>query len=182
MGYAVPACSLAQMRRLEQVASTRRTVISASERLRRMWIEGAMCLLFPPLMLPLLYVVQGHRYDIIEGIGCHVTAVISWPGIAIKLLFPIVISIATLIYSGEFPSQLSGIASLTWASLSNSLVLGPATAIQSDSGLFPNGSHDQPVPSTHCPRCHRCRHSPHKRYNRSRGNPPDSGAAIWQLE
>ena len=105
IGYAIPVCSLAQMRRLEQVASTRRTVISASERTRRMWIEGAMCLLFPPLMLPLLYIVQGHRYDIFEGIGCQVTYANTLPGIFLKLVLPIIISVAVLVYSGTFSDR-----------------------------------------------------------------------------
>ena len=101
MGYAISACSLAQMRKLESVASTRRTVISASQRTRQQWFEAAWCIVVPLASLPLFYVVAGHRYDIVENIGCVIPTHYSWVGVTIKLLIPIVISVAVLIYSGE---------------------------------------------------------------------------------
>lgn len=107
MGYAISACSLAQMRRLESVASTRRTVISAAQRTRQMWFEAAWCIFVPLASLPLFYVVAGHRYDIVENIGCVIPTHYSWVGISVKLLIPIAISVAVLIYSGEFNRALS---------------------------------------------------------------------------
>ena len=102
INFAVPICSLAQMKRLESVASTRKPVVSAAERARLMWIEAVMCFLLPPLMLPLLYVVQGHRYDIIESYGCSMPTYFSWPGILIRFAIPLALSLATLVYSGGF--------------------------------------------------------------------------------
>nr|CDR19296.1 STE3 protein [Papiliotrema flavescens] len=98
-GYGIPACSLAQMRRLESVASTRRSVITAAHRRRRMWLEAAWCLLLPPFMLPLLYIAQGHRYDIYENVGCRIVPTTTWAGLIVTHCFTILIALAVLVYS-----------------------------------------------------------------------------------
>lgn len=45
------------------------------------------------------YVVQGHRYDIIEGYGCRPTTYFSIPALFIVWIPPMVISLATFAYS-----------------------------------------------------------------------------------
>jgi pheromone a factor receptor len=71
-----------------------------------MWLEAALCFAFPLLMLPLLYVVQGHRYDVVESIGCSIPTYISWPGIVIRFVVPLVMSVASMMYAGELEFQL----------------------------------------------------------------------------
>ncbi len=69
-----------------------------------MWSEAALCIAFPIAMLPILYVVQGHRYDIIESIGCSIPTYFSWPGVTVRFLVPMAISLAAIGYAGK-PSQ-----------------------------------------------------------------------------
>jgi hypothetical protein len=53
-------------------------------------------------MLPILYVVQGHRYRLIESLGPGGVPVhFSWPGLVVAYIVPSVIALASLIYAGE---------------------------------------------------------------------------------
>ncbi|WVQ83977.1 hypothetical protein IAT38_006122 [Cryptococcus sp. DSM 104549] len=99
VGYAVPLCSLAQMRRLESVASTRRSVISGDARKRRIWEEVVLCLILPVVLTALQYVVQGHRYDLIEGVGCVNPTYMSAPGLIIRFLIPTVVALTSIVFA-----------------------------------------------------------------------------------
>lgn len=127
---AVPACSLAQMRRLESVASTRRTVFSAKEKTRRLWIEIAICIVYPLVMLPINYIVNGHRYDILENTGCSVGFFLSWPGLAVRVFVPMAVSFASLVYASECAAFIRlNITVLLISSASSALVPHSSTAI-----------------------------------------------------
>lgn len=89
------------MRRLESVASTRRTSLSRRDRVRRTCEEIGLCIVFPLIMLPINYLFQGHRYDVVESIGCSIPTFFSWPGVAIRYLVPMVLSVAALIFASE---------------------------------------------------------------------------------
>nr|WPS94692.1 Pheromone A receptor [Naematelia aurantialba] len=101
VNFAIPACSLSQMMRLESVASARRSVVSASDRTRRMYREAALCIGYPLLMLPILSTVQGHRYDIYENQGCRQPFYYSWLGYLISFALPMAMSVVSCIYGGE---------------------------------------------------------------------------------
>jgi len=47
-------------------------------------------------------VVQGHRYDIYERVGCVVTVYWSLPTILLVQIWPIVFLLASCVYAGEF--------------------------------------------------------------------------------
>nr|XP_019008795.1 uncharacterized protein I206_06479 [Kwoniella pini CBS 10737]OCF47576.1 hypothetical protein I206_06479 [Kwoniella pini CBS 10737] len=99
ISYALPACSLAQMRRLEFVASTRRSIISAKDRKRRIIEELTICIVVPCVLGALFYVVQGHRYDIVENIGCIIPVYTSVPGIIMRYVVPGSIAVASLVFA-----------------------------------------------------------------------------------
>ncbi|WRT65061.1 uncharacterized protein IL334_002003 [Kwoniella shivajii] len=99
LNYSLPACSLAQMRRLESVASTRRSIISSRDRKKRMVEEISICLIAPCFFAALVYVVQGHRYDIIENIGCVTPIYMSIPGIIIRFAVPGVVAVTSLVFA-----------------------------------------------------------------------------------
>ena len=100
--YAVSTCSALQMRRLESVASTRRSVVSASERTRRLWLEGCLGFGIPLIMLPPLWVFQGHRYDIVESLGPSIPLYTTWPAILFRYFVPLALSLTSITYAGEF--------------------------------------------------------------------------------
>ncbi|KAJ6589756.1 pheromone A receptor-domain-containing protein [Mycena capillaripes] len=67
---AIPACSLCINRRLYQIASVRSVTKTRSEKRKAILIDLAIGLGLPLLQIPLQYIVQGHRYNIFEDIGC----------------------------------------------------------------------------------------------------------------
>ncbi|KAF8145345.1 pheromone B alpha 1 receptor [Mycena galopus ATCC 62051] len=67
---AIPACSLCINRRLYQIASVRTVTKSRSEKRKAIMIDLLIGLGLPLLQIPLQYIVQGHRYNIFEDIGC----------------------------------------------------------------------------------------------------------------
>ncbi|KAF7312806.1 Pheromone B alpha 1 receptor [Mycena kentingensis (nom. inval.)] len=67
---AIPATSLCINRRLYQIACVRSVTRSKAEQRRAILIDLAIGLGLPVLQIPFQYIVQGHRYNIFEDIGC----------------------------------------------------------------------------------------------------------------
>ena len=57
------------------------------------------------------YIVQAHRYNIVQYIGCQPTTYISTPGILIVWLPPLLLSAGTFVYAGKKARYLSAIFS-----------------------------------------------------------------------
>lgn len=94
--------SLAQMWRLHSIASTKRVRgYSAAERWRRRAFDVTLCFGFPALQVLLYWVIQGHRYDLFEGIGCWRPAYISWPEVVIMVIWPTLIACASGVFASE---------------------------------------------------------------------------------
>jgi pheromone a factor receptor len=72
-----------------------------------MWGEIVICVIFPLMMLPLAYVVQGHRYDILEHTGCSIPVYFSWLGFVIRTFVPCFVCLVSLFYSGRFKPKFS---------------------------------------------------------------------------
>ena len=91
---------------LESVASGRLVRVSHADKQRRMFFELAMCFVLPAVIMALRaclqvfdhpldrpnleafadYIVQGHRFDILEGFGCQPATYYSIPGVFIVWL------------------------------------------------------------------------------------------------
>lgn len=99
--FAVPLSSLSQMRRLASVASPKRPLFSPKARRRRLIEEGIMCFFLPLLMLPLLYIVQGHRYDVLEGLGPLLADMNTWPSSVLRYLTTVLIALCSFVYAGK---------------------------------------------------------------------------------
>jgi pheromone a factor receptor len=97
------------MTRLEAVASTRRTMISASARRRRMWFEIFGCIALPLFMLPIVYVVQPYCYTINQSLGPVVKIFPSWPGVVVQFLLPLVVSVTSIVFAGKTISGWTGL-------------------------------------------------------------------------
>lgn len=61
------------------------------------------------LTVPADYVFQGHRFDIIEDIGCNPATYVSIPTIICILIPPVLISLTSLVFSREyfFPQRMA---------------------------------------------------------------------------
>nr|AAQ96349.3 pheromone receptor Rcb3 B47 [Coprinopsis cinerea] len=74
ISVAIPAASLCINRRLYKIASCQTATLSRGHKRRAVLVDLAIGLGIPFLQMP-FFIVQGHRYDIYQDIGCHPTTV-----------------------------------------------------------------------------------------------------------
>ncbi|KDQ50564.1 hypothetical protein JAAARDRAFT_141708 [Jaapia argillacea MUCL 33604] len=98
--YALPAATMCICKHLELVASTRRVRVDHDDKRRRMIFESIMCFGIPAIFMALHYIVQGHRFDIVEDTGCTPAIYTSIASIMILLFPPLLLSTITFIYAG----------------------------------------------------------------------------------
>lgn len=98
--FAIPSACLCLCIHLERVASVRLAKSTVSDKRRRQIFEALMCFGLPLSFMALHFVVQGHRFDIIEEYGCRPTTYFSIPAIFIVWLPPLLASIIALVYAG----------------------------------------------------------------------------------
>ncbi|KZP27528.1 fungal pheromone STE3G-protein-coupled receptor [Athelia psychrophila] len=97
---ALPACCLCICIQLERIASPRSSSMSATDKTRRRIFDAFMCWGLPIIYMALHCVVQGHRFDIIEVIGCRADFYVSVASICLQTLPPLLITALTFIYAG----------------------------------------------------------------------------------
>ncbi|KAM5538302.1 hypothetical protein V8D89_008033 [Ganoderma adspersum] len=95
----LPAAAMCICKHLEAVASGRIVRVSHADKRRRMFFELAMCFLFPVVIMALHYIVQGHRFDVVEGFGCQPATYYSIPGVFIVWFPPLLFAAVSVIYA-----------------------------------------------------------------------------------
>nr|GAT61295.1 pheromone receptor Rcb2 B44 [Mycena chlorophos] len=93
---ALPACCLCLCIHLERIASVRQVQTTLEQKRRRMLFDLAMCWGLPALIMALHYIVQGHRFDIIQEMGCLPTIYISIAAICLFYVPILVVIVLTL--------------------------------------------------------------------------------------
>ncbi|CAE6424199.1 unnamed protein product [Rhizoctonia solani] len=87
-------------RYLAQVSSPHYTIADVAERRRRMVFDVAVSVVLPIVGMALHYVVQGHRFDIMEDFGCNPTTYMSVAALFIVYLPPLFLALTSLVYAG----------------------------------------------------------------------------------
>ncbi|KAJ7691152.1 pheromone A receptor-domain-containing protein [Mycena rosella] len=95
---AIPACSLCINRRLYQISSVRSVTKTRAEKRRAIMIDLAIGLGLPLLQIPLQYIVQGHRYNIYEDIGCLGETFETPVAIVLFHLPPLIVGLISAVY------------------------------------------------------------------------------------
>ncbi|KAF5353484.1 hypothetical protein D9756_007950 [Leucocoprinus leucothites] len=93
----IPASSLCINRRLYYII-TSNSAISSNEKKRRVLMDSLICLLFPLVYIALQYIVQGHRFDIYEDIGCFPALYNTLPLYFLSLSWPLIIGCISASY------------------------------------------------------------------------------------
>ncbi|KAI0946031.1 hypothetical protein AcV7_010118 [Taiwanofungus camphoratus] len=96
---ALPAATMCICKHLELVSSGRVVRLTNEDKRRRTIFELVMCFGVPMILMALHYIVQGHRFDIVEAIGCQPATYYSIPAVFIVWFPPLVLSMITLIYA-----------------------------------------------------------------------------------
>ncbi|KAM5538303.1 hypothetical protein V8D89_008034 [Ganoderma adspersum] len=66
----IPAAAMCINQRLYQIARVQAVMITRAEKRRAVLMDALICVLFPFIVVALSYVVQGHRFNILEELGC----------------------------------------------------------------------------------------------------------------
>ncbi|KAF7296742.1 Pheromone receptor [Mycena indigotica] len=94
----IPAASLCINRRLYQIASVKAVSITPAEKRRAILVDTLICVLFPLVYLALQYIVQGHRFNLYEQIGCSPALVNTIPMYFINLIWPPLVGCVSACY------------------------------------------------------------------------------------
>ncbi|OSD03756.1 B mating type pheromone receptor [Trametes coccinea BRFM310] len=97
---ALPAAAMCICKHLELVASGRVVRVSHADKRRRMYFDLAMCYSLPAIIMALHYIVQGHRFDIVEAFGCQPATYYSIPGVFIVWFPPLLLAVISMVYAG----------------------------------------------------------------------------------
>ncbi|KAJ7643057.1 pheromone receptor [Mycena polygramma] len=98
IAVAIPAASLCINRRLYKIASSSTVSISKAEKRRAVLVDLAIGLGIPFVQMPLQFIVQGHRYDILENVGCYPTTYNVVPAYPLSYLWPNIINLISAGY------------------------------------------------------------------------------------
>lgn len=95
---------LSIMRNLANVLNTKKTVLclGRSQRRRQTIIDCLFCFGGPVYGMAVHYIVQPSRYFVFAISGCEVTYDRSWPRLVLILIWPPIICLVVVYYSGRF--------------------------------------------------------------------------------
>ncbi|KAG6906375.1 hypothetical protein DXG01_014248 [Tephrocybe rancida] len=126
MGASVglPAASLCINRRLYHIACGQNVSFTRTDKIRAILADTLIAVVFPLVFIAIQYVVQGHRFNIFEDVGCYPALFNTLPAYFLSIMWPIVIGLISVVYCGltlrsfsrrrlEFGSFLSSNKSLT---------------------------------------------------------------------
>ncbi|CCM02274.1 uncharacterized protein FIBRA_04359 [Fibroporia radiculosa] len=94
----IPAASLCINRRLYLIARVQAVSITTAEKKRAIFIDSIFCVLFPIICMVLAYVVQGHRYNIYEEIGCYPAIYNTIAAYFLVNWWPVVLGLISAVY------------------------------------------------------------------------------------
>ncbi|KAH9887049.1 GPCR fungal pheromone mating factor [Cubamyces lactineus] len=97
---AIPAACFCLAMRLEGIAAVRNVKTTFGDKRKKSLIDLAICLGAPAIQMALHYVVQGHRFDIVEGFGCQPDTYVSIPEFFLLWFVPILLCVGTFIFGG----------------------------------------------------------------------------------
>ncbi|KAI0370946.1 STE3-domain-containing protein [Pilatotrama ljubarskyi] len=96
---ALPAACMCVCIHLEHVASVRQALTTLAQKRRRQIMEAVLCYLVPVIWMGLHYIVQGHRFDIIEEFGCRPSIYVSVPAIFLMWVPSLIMSVVALVFA-----------------------------------------------------------------------------------
>ncbi|KAI6143277.1 STE3-domain-containing protein [Pisolithus tinctorius] len=95
---ALPAASLCINRRLYYIVSVDSVTRTRAEKRRDVLVDLSIGLGIPILEMILHYIVQGHRFNIFEEIGCYPTTYNTPPAYALVFCWPVAIGVVSAVY------------------------------------------------------------------------------------
>ncbi|PBK68302.1 fungal pheromone STE3G-protein-coupled receptor [Armillaria solidipes] len=99
MNISLPCSLLCLCMHLERVSSMRMVQTTVADKRRRQAWDSFLCFFVPVIYMALHYIVQGHRFDIIEHFGCRPAIYNSLASLFLIWIPPLLFSIGAGIFS-----------------------------------------------------------------------------------
>ncbi|KAH9484589.1 Pheromone B alpha 3 receptor [Psilocybe cubensis] len=99
LNVAMPAAALCIARRLYHISTLQSITVTRAAKRRHVIVDLLIGLGLPVVEMVLHYIVQGHRFDILEDVGCVTSTYLSWPSFVIVSLPPVIIGLISSIYA-----------------------------------------------------------------------------------
>ncbi|KAI0078459.1 fungal pheromone STE3G-protein-coupled receptor [Panus rudis PR-1116 ss-1] len=98
-GVGIPASSLCINRRLYRIAAIRNVSITKEEKKKTVIIDLSITIGLPVLVMILHYIVQGHRFNILEDVGCLPEIFNTPPAYPLVFMWPVLIGCVSFVYA-----------------------------------------------------------------------------------
>ncbi|KAI0776716.1 pheromone A receptor-domain-containing protein [Trametes elegans] len=98
-GVGIPASTLCINRRLYAITSVRSVSVTRDDKRRAVIIDLCISIGLPVLVMALHYVVQGHRFNIMEGAGCLPEIYNTPPSYPLVFMWPPLIGCVSFVYA-----------------------------------------------------------------------------------
>ncbi|KAI0056903.1 STE3-domain-containing protein [Artomyces pyxidatus] len=72
--------------------------LTQAEKRRAVLIDSLLCVVLPIVCMALAYVVQGHRFDIYEDIGCYPVIIDTLAAYFLVFMWPLLLGIVSIVY------------------------------------------------------------------------------------
>ncbi|KIM66578.1 hypothetical protein SCLCIDRAFT_1211347 [Scleroderma citrinum Foug A] len=95
----IPASSLCISRRLYSISRVSTVSITRADKRRTVIVDLCISVGLPVLIMALHYIVQGHRFDILEDLGCYPSIYNTLPAYFLVFMWPVVIGCISFVYS-----------------------------------------------------------------------------------
>ncbi|KAF8153841.1 pheromone A receptor-domain-containing protein [Crassisporium funariophilum] len=96
----IPAATLCISRRLYYLTSCQTVSLTREDKRRMVMIDLAIAVGIPAIIMILHTVVQGHRFDILEDIGCYPVVYNTLPAYFLYFMWPVVLGVISFVFSG----------------------------------------------------------------------------------
>ncbi|KAF8656121.1 hypothetical protein AX16_002759 [Volvariella volvacea WC 439] len=95
----IPAAILCISRRMYKITTLQAAFLTRQDKRRMVLVDLCIALGLPILIMALHIIVQSHRFDILEDIGCHAVIYNTPPAYPLILLWPFLLGTLSSIYS-----------------------------------------------------------------------------------
>lgn len=94
----IPAASLCIQMRLFNIAQLQTVSVSRADKFRAILKDTLICVVFPMVYLVFYYIVQGHRFDVYEDVGCQPTVYDTLPSFFLVDIWPVIIGLISMVF------------------------------------------------------------------------------------
>ncbi|KAF9221756.1 STE3-domain-containing protein [Gyrodon lividus] len=98
-GIGIPAAGLCISRRLYMIAVIKSTVVTRQDKRRAVIIDLCIAFGLPMIVMTLHYVVQGHRFDILQDVGCYPSIYNTLPAYFLVFMWPTLLGCISFVFS-----------------------------------------------------------------------------------